>query len=144
MSNCYCHPGRAGGPPLDVSVGNGEVFAGQIGAHFNNLLRFRIINPFIDIMYSIQSELADKATAQLIGDPSMKERMLRINTPLHKLIDLDDVYEAVGVLNPFAEKRADETVDQFTKLIHSRVTSSPPFCSAHSCWLPPVDGAESG
>jgi ubiquinone/menaquinone biosynthesis C-methylase UbiE len=26
----------------------------------------------------------------------------------------------------------------------SRVTSSPPFCSAHSCWLPPVDGAESG
>jgi hypothetical protein len=27
---------------------------------------------------------------------------------------------------------------------HSRVTSSPPFCSAHSCWLPPVDGAESG
>jgi KUP system potassium uptake protein len=29
-------------------------------------------------------------------------------------------------------------------LIISRVTSSPPFCSAHSCWLPPVDGAESG
>ena len=27
---------------------------------------------------------------------------------------------------------------------NSRVTSSPPFCSAHSCWLPPVDGAESG
>src|SRR6516165_10036781 len=26
---------------------------------------------------------------------------------------------------------------------NSRVTSSPPFCSAHSCWLPPVDGAES-
>jgi hypothetical protein len=29
-------------------------------------------------------------------------------------------------------------------LTYSRVTSSPPFCSAHSCWLPPVDGAESG
>ena len=29
-------------------------------------------------------------------------------------------------------------------VIYSRVTSSPPFCSAHSCWLPPVDGAESG
>jgi hypothetical protein len=33
---------------------------------------------------------------------------------------------------------------QLVYLIHSRVTSSPPFCSAHSCWLPPVDGAESG
>jgi hypothetical protein len=31
-----------------------------------------------------------------------------------------------------------------TNLLSSRVTSSPPFCSAHSCWLPPVDGAESG
>jgi hypothetical protein len=31
-----------------------------------------------------------------------------------------------------------------TFVSNSRVTSSPPFCSAHSCWLPPVDGAESG
>jgi uncharacterized SAM-binding protein YcdF (DUF218 family) len=39
----------------------------------------------------------------------------------------------------------DDAVGSFQiELINSRVTSSPPFCSAHSCWLPPVDGAESG
>jgi RHS repeat-associated protein len=37
-----------------------------------------------------------------------------------------------------------QQLNSYSYSMNSRVTSSPPFCSAHSCWLPPVDGAESG
>ena len=100
-----------------ISIGNGEVPEGKISFEFNNLRRFRMIYPFVDIMYSMQSELADKATAQLVGDPLMKERMLRINVDLRELIALDDVDKAVRQLKPIAGIKAEQTIGQFAKLI---------------------------
>lgn len=101
-----------------ISVGNGEVPAGSVGIDFNNLLRAKMLSPILDIIFSTQSELSDLSTAYLLNDENMSgERMLRVNAQLDKIIDLDDVFEAVRRLKPLAEQAARNSFGRFSKLV---------------------------
>ena len=80
-----------------VSVGNGEVPSGKIATDFDRMRRAKMLEPVLDMMFATQSELADSACATLLGDED-GARMLRVNVPLERAIDLDDVPEAVQKL----------------------------------------------
>jgi uncharacterized protein len=100
-----------------VSIGNGEVPTGEVSVDFNKMRRFKMIQPILDMMFAMQSELADKATASLLRDRRMKHRMLRVNVNLKEFIDLDDVDEAIRKLIPLAAREADSTFEAFRRLI---------------------------
>jgi hypothetical protein len=77
-----------------------------------------MLSPILDMMFSTQSELSDLSTAYLLDDEYMTgERMLRINAHLDKIVDLDDVFEAVRRLKPLAEQAARDSFGKFSKLI---------------------------
>lgn len=117
VMQAHRHMGVAFADMRVISVGNGEVPAGVVGVDFNKMRRFRMLNPILDIMFSTQSELSDLSTAYLLGDESMTgDRMLRINAQLDKLVDLDDVSEAVRRLKPLAEQAARNSFGRFSKL----------------------------
>lgn len=101
-----------------VSIGNGERPSGSVAVDFNNMRRARMLKPIMDMMFSTQSELADVATAHLLGDVDMTgNRMLRINAHLEKDIDLDDVDEAIRRLKPLAEREARNGFAKFQQII---------------------------
>jgi uncharacterized protein len=118
VMQAHRHMGVAFADMRVISVGNGEVPAGTIGVDFNNLIRAKMLNPILDIMFSTQSELSDLLTAYLLRDESMAgERMLRINAQLETIVDLDNVTDAIQRLKPLAEQVARSTFGRFSKLV---------------------------
>ena len=103
-----------------ISVGNGEVPTGSVGVDFNGMRRAKMLGPIIDMMFATQSELADQAIACLVNDEGMNgNRMLRVNVPLDRVIELDDVQEAVRRLKPLAEQEARTGIGRFRRLIEA-------------------------
>jgi uncharacterized protein len=101
-----------------ISVGNGEVPSGSVGVDFNRMLRAKMLTPVMDMMFATQSELADRAIAYLVDDEEMSEnRMLRVNAHLDKVVELDDVQEAVRRLKPLAEQEARTGIGRFRRVI---------------------------
>ena len=112
---------RRWGTPFDemrvISIGNGEIPAGQVGIDFNQMRRARMISPILDMMFATQSELADRATAYLVKDERMTgTRMLRVNVNLQTSIDLDDAKEALKLLALAAQSATDD-FEAFRKII---------------------------
>lgn len=103
-----------------ISVGNGEVPTGSVGVDFNGMRRAKMLGPIMDMMFATQSELADQAIACLVNDEGMNgNRMLRVNVPLDRVIELDDVQEAVRRLKPLAEQEARTGIGRFRRLIEA-------------------------
>lgn len=103
-----------------TSVGNGEAPQGDVGTDFNLMRRAFMIQPVLDLLFSTQSELADRASAHLLKDEGMRgdrRRMLRVNADLKKLIDLDDSDNAAKILLPRADEKVEETFTAFSRMI---------------------------
>jgi hypothetical protein len=106
-----------GAEQLSTPMIEREVPEGEVGVDFNKMRRFKMIQPILDMMFAMQSEMADKTSASLLRDRQMRHRMLRVNVNLKEFIDLDDVDEAVRKLKPLAAREADNTFEAFRKLI---------------------------
>jgi patatin-like phospholipase/acyl hydrolase len=118
IMQAHRHLGVAFADMRVISVGNEEVPAGTVGVDFNKMRRAKMLSPILDIMFSTQSELSDLSTAYLLDDGNMTgERMLRINTQLDTIVDLDNVTDAIRRLKPLAEQAARSSFAKFSKLI---------------------------
>ena len=103
-----------------ISVGNGEVPDGVVGVDFNQMFRAQMLGPIMDMMFAMQSELADRATASLLHDKD-GDRVLRVNVTLNKIVELDDVDEAVRQLKPLAERETRTGIGKFMEMVGGEV-----------------------
>ena len=97
-----------------VSVGNGEVPAGELAINFNKMRRAKMLSPVLDIMFATQSELAEEAAQFLL---KKQGNVLPVNKSMKKFIDLDDSEQAAEILMPLADESAEHHFAHFKRLV---------------------------
>lgn len=113
-----------------VSLGNGEFPDGKVSVNFNRMRNMFVLRPLLNMMFATQAEMAEQYVKELLDHRDDNERFLRINTPLGKIIELDDVRAAMDQLPAIAETVGDDLAVEMKvrKLTDGRGGGPPPRC----------------